>query len=194
MRNLNVIAMLFVMVGCASQSLTLKQTELTPYKDANQLTRLNGVAAPIQIISVEDKRSTNVYGSAYTGVQYQKTPLVFDASLDSLIRDYMKTAFSHRDIVLSQDSGTPLQVNVEELWVEEVIEQFQPEKAKCSVKLSFHINKPAKKWSGSYWAEYTSPGDMGDGTEKLTPTLASCLNEVVEKLIKDEKFVEMLKE
>ena len=85
-----------------------------------------------------------------------------------------------------------IDINQDE-FVEEVIEKYKPERAKCKVDLNFHITSPSAKWSGNFWTEFTSAGDLSDGTERLSPTLASCMNAVVEKLVSDQKFIDILK-
>lgn len=185
---------LLLLVGCATESLVLKSKDLLPYKESAQLTKLDmGKLKPITISKIVDKRKTNSYGSAYTGVQYQKTPLYMDLSLDKFLKTYLIDAFSIRNLIIENEAEVALEIEVNEMWVEEVIEDFQPEKARCKMNMAFHINLSDKKWSGEYWSEFTSSGDLSDGTERLAPTMASCLNETVEKLVKDPKFLDMIK-
>ena len=187
------ILLILLVTSCATESLMLKKKELLPYKESSQLTKLQGLNKSINLTEVTDLRKTNLYGSAYTGVQYRKTPLTFDETLNAVVSDYMTSALEMRNIQVNVESEVNLVIEVEQMWVEEVIEKFQPEKVKCNVKMNFHVNLPNTKWSGSYWAEYLSAGNLGDGTEKLAPTLASCMNEIVEKLINDKKFINLLR-
>jgi len=186
------ILMSLLFTSCATKQLVLTTSELLPYKESAQVTKINFQTKSVNILKIVDKREETTYGFAYTGVQYQKTPLIFNENLNILLMDYFSTALDVRNISVALD-GRPLEIEVEKLWVEEVIENFQPEKAKCVVRLNFHMNLPEEKWSGKYWAEYISEGDLVDGTERLAPTLASCLNEIVEKLVNDQKFINLLK-
>ena len=182
-----------ILLACSSTSLTLSNKDLLPYKESSQLTKLNfEPAIALNITEVIDKREAKNFGFAYTGVQYTKTPIHFDQPLGLMTKNYLMDALSLRGIRFLEEGAT-LQVEVKKFWVHEVIEKYQLEKAKCEMSLVFHLDRGDKKWSGEYWTEFLSGGDLSDGTERLAPTLASCMNEVIEKLIKDEKFINLLK-
>jgi len=97
-----------------------------------------------------------------------------------------------RGFSVNEMDGVALEVVINELWVEELIEKYQPEKAKCKANVTVYLKEGNTSWNGNYWTEIISPGDLGDGTEKLAPTFASCLNEIVEKLVKDPSFTKNL--
>ena len=183
-----------VLVSCSLAKVEIKSDDLLPYKESSQVTQLNSKLKPVRIDRVEDKRQEQSYGFAYTGVQYVKSPVQMEVPLDILIRDLTTEAFEKRNLVIdNRPESLSMEIEVNKMWVEEVIEEFQPEKARCKVDMAFHINTNDSKWSGQYWTEFTSAGDLSDGTTRLAPTLASCYNELIEKLVNDKKFQEILK-
>lgn len=185
---------LVAMVACSMAKVEIDLSELLPYKESSQVTKLSQKLRPVRIDLVEDKRENKSFGFAYTGVQYVKSPVEFGVPLDILIRDMTTDAFEKRNLIIdNRPDSLGMEIQVNKFWVEEVIEEFQPEKARCKIDLSFHINAEKTKWSGQYWTEFTSGGDLSDGTTRLAPTLASCFNELIEKLVNDKKFQEILK-
>ena len=182
-----------VLQACAASSLVLKKNELLPYKESAQVTKVIGKPLSLRIEAINDKRKQSIYGYAYTGVQYQKTPLYMDSDLSKLMTDYLSDSFELRNIPVLKGEGavtaSNIIVDIHALWVEEVIEDYQPEKARCRADMAFHIATKSQRWSGRYWTEFTSSGDLSDGTERLAPTMASCLNEILEKLVQDKKFL-----
>ncbi len=189
---MKLIFLLVFMLSCATQTLSLKESSLLPYKEASQVSRISEGLKPVKITKVLDKREHRGFGKAFTGVQYAETPIMFDQEMSTLVKDYFTNSLHARGIVFAEN-GVPLEITVNKIWVEEVIEKFSPELARCHVDMEFHINLESKKWSGDYWTKFTSPGDLADGTERLAPTLASCLNEISEKLVNDKKFINMLR-
>ena len=84
-------------------------------------------------------------------------------------------------------------ISIINFQVYELIEQFKPERAKCELQLEFAMVQNAKSWNGSYATEYVSAGDITDGTERLAPAMASCLNNLIEKMVNDAEFRAFLK-
>ncbi len=114
--------------------------------------------------------------------------------MEKFLRDYLELALETRGFLIVQnDAKAILDITVKELWVEEVIEKYQPEKAKCNISLELKGSKGEETYTGKFWTEIVSPGDMGDATDKLDPTLASCLNIVSEKIAKDQDLLKFLK-
>lgn len=183
---------LLVFVGCAAESYYLKQTELLPYKESSQITKLNQVSKTLKITGIIDQRTDKTIGFAYTGVEYKKTPLYFQEGLEPVLVNQVASALQMRNVEVSDNSGIELSVILKELKVEELIEKMKPERATCKLAMDFSLKDGETAWTGSYWASFTSAGDLSDGTERLAPTLASCLNEVIEKLVNDEKFTNII--
>lgn len=185
--------LLVFLVGCAADSYVLREKELLPYKESSQITKLNQESKTLTISAILDERKTKEIGFAYTGVEYKKTPVYLESGLSGLMQSQISAALQMRNIEVIPNGEVNLVVAVKELSVHEVIEKMKPERASCKLGLEFSIDHNNAKWSGSYWTEFTSAGDMSDGTERLAPTMASCINELVEKLITDAKFTQMLR-
>lgn len=182
-----------IFIGCAADSYYLKETELLPYKESSQITKLNQTSEALRINTIIDQRTSKDLGFAYTGVEYKKTPLYFQGGVERVLINQISSALQMRNVEVSDDSGNELNIILKELQVNELIEKMKPERAICKLALDFSLKVNQKEWTGSYWAKFTSAGDLSDGTERLAPTLASCINEVIEKLVSDDKFVQLIK-
>jgi uncharacterized lipoprotein YajG len=192
-KNKKVITMKFLLPllllsGCASRSIILKQNSLLPYKEMSQVTKLPFNSKSLALVKIHDNREIKTFGKGYTGVQYEETPVVVDSGFNQFFDDYIVNAFELRNIAVVNDGALELEVDVRELWVEEIVDKFQAEKAKCRANLTFHVKKQDEKWSGNFWTEFTSAGDLSSGSERLAPTLASCMNEIIEKLVVHKEF------
>lgn len=179
---------LLMVTSCASSNILIKKEELVPYKDSSQITKVNQGKMELTIQSVSDLRASKDIGFALTGVQYTKTPLLIDKPVEVFIQDYISDQLELRNIEVLNDSPTRMEISIVNFQVYELAEKFQPEKAKCELQLDFKMNQNAKSWNGSYATEYTSAGDMKDGTTRIAPTMASCFNNLVEKMINDQEF------
>lgn len=185
---------LLIFVSCAQQQITLKNKELVPFNDFSKITRAGNGLKTISFSTVIDNRENkNEVGKALTGVKYKETPIVMNSGTSNYIKEYLTSALTERGFSVNSMDGINIEVVINELWVEELIEKYQPEKAKCKVNFTFYIKEENASWNGNYWTEIISPGDLADGTEKIAPTFASCLNEVVEKLVTDQEFIKNLK-
>ncbi len=189
---MKLFGLLFLM-SCAHSTHYIKKSEMLPYQESAQVTKLLRKSKPLKLISVKDQRDKKEIGKAYTGVHYSETVLALDTDFKTTMQNYLVDSLETRNIVISNDADLEFEIEIGEVWVEEVIEKFQGEKAKCRVSMNFHVTGPGEKWSGSFWTEFLSGGDLSDGTARLAPTLASCLNDIVEKLINDKKFKDIIK-
>ena len=191
--NMKALAFL-ILVSCATSTHYMKQSELRPYKKSSKVTKtILGETQGMKLVSIEDKRKTSSYGKAFTGLRYDENDVLMNVGFDKFMRDFIVNSFEMRNLVIDDQAKLVLRVEVHQLWVEEVIEKFKAERAKCRVDLVFHIDAPKAKWSGQYITEFISAGDMTDGTARLAPTLASCMNDAIEKLVLDKKFLQILK-
>lgn len=191
MKILNLL-LLVILTGCAADSYVLKKKNLLPYKESSQITKFRQEAPLVELISVDDTRSNQKIGFAFTGVEYKQTPIYLESSISNLVSEYLSSALEVRNIELVKSSKIQMNVQIKKFRVFEVIEKMQPERAKCELELSFKIANGSKNWSGSYLTEFLSGGDMTDATERLAPTMASCLNDLIEKMVNDEKFLNIL--
>ena len=167
----------FLISACATEKVIIMQDDLLPYKDSSQLTKIEGAIKNLKINEVNDRREKTDLGFAYVGVQYTKTPIQLEQTEVEFVRDYMQSSFEARGIDIDESSPNLLDINIYQLYVYEVIEKMQAERAKCHADLELTL------------FEYLSAGDLSDGTERISPTLASCLNDLVEKIIQDDRFI-----
>jgi uncharacterized lipoprotein YajG len=178
------------LISCAQGKITLKENELHPFKEFSQKTLVNKKMKSIQIDSVVDQRENKDYiGEALTGVNYKKTPVSLKQTTTDFVNNYFVEAFERRGLQTSKIDGVKLSIHINELWVQEIIQKYQPEKVGCKANFSLFTQLGSSSWKGSYWVDIVSPGDMGDATEKIAPTLSSCLNEIVEKIVNDKQFI-----
>ncbi len=187
------LVIIFLLLSCASKNIILNESSLLPYQNMSQVTKVNMISQSFALKGINDNRTEKTYGFGYTGVQYDKTPIKMGKNFVPFFEDYITDAFASRNLVISSEGTLSLEVDVREMKVEEIIEKFQPERAKCKANLTFHVQTVNKKWSGNFWTEYLSSGDLSDGSERLAPTLASCMNEIIEKLVNNKEFLEIIK-
>lgn len=187
------LLILLILVSCSTSTHIIKQNELLPYKESSQVTKVVEDLSPLKINQILDRRDKIELGFAFTGVKYQKTPINLNIPLKDYLKGYFVNGLEMRNISVVDQSLMLMDIEINEVWVQEVIEKFKPERAKCQVDMTFHINAPNSKWSGNFRTEFTSAGDLSDGTERVAPTLASCLNALLEKLVTDDKLITLLK-
>jgi hypothetical protein len=187
------VILLILLTSCATKTILIGQSQLLPYKEANQLTKLENISKAVDLKIVETKNLSKNLGVGYTGVTYDKTPIQFEGDPQRALSAFFTSALEMRNISLNAASGVKMEIHINELTVNEVIQKFQGEKAGCKVNATFYVEDANTKWSGKFWTEFLSASDLREGTERIAPTLASCLNEVVEKLVKDEKFLNIIK-
>ena len=179
--------------SCAVPSIMFKQDQMKAYKEASKISFIS-VSRDVNLVAVRDLRENKAdIGHGLTGSTYSKTPIYLAHGVNAFMESYFKKAFEQRNIVVSKDSLNKLEIEIHELWVKEVIEKFKPEKAQCKANMSFKVTNTKGSWTGKKWVQFLSGGDMTDGTERLAPTLASCLNDLVEKIVNDIEFKKMIK-
>lgn len=181
---------LLLTIGCAQQKVMLTGAE-KPYENSVTETPVRVATKKLHIVEVLDNRTEMSLGEARTGVQYSKTPVLLDKSMANFLSKYFKDEFYKRNILTTVSGGVEFKIMLNKLWLSEVLDNT--EAAKCEANFSFYAVDGAKTWKGNVWTEFQSKGDLSDGTEKLGPTLTTCLNNVVEKLVADKSFVDFIK-
>ena len=182
------LLLLAVVTSCAQPKLYLNEKEAVPLKEYSKKTKIRS-SKSINIKLITDARKDKKYiGLAKTGVSYSPTPLELTKPFETYLKSYLSNAFMERGAMVDALGEIELEFVVNEFWVDELIEKYQPEKAKCRTNITVYTSVGSTNWSGNFWTEIISPGDLTDATERLAPTLASCMNEIVEKLVKDETF------
>jgi uncharacterized lipoprotein YajG len=187
------LLLLAVVTSCAQPKLYLNEKEAIPLEEYSKKTKVH-TSKSINIKLITDSRKEKMYiGMAKTGVSYSPTPLELTQPFEAYLKSYLSNAFMERGVVVDNLGEIGLEFVINDLWVDELIEKYQPEKAKCKANITVYSSVGNTNWSGNYWTEIISPGDLADATERLTPTLASCMNEVVEKLVNDQSFKAIIK-
>ena len=186
--------LVLILISCAHRGPKLiEQSELRPYQEYAEVTFAKEKTEELGAITVKDERSDkSALGVAYVGLSYQKTPVILYKSADEFLKDYFFSALTQRNVEFSEGSPTQLEITIKKLELNEVIEKFKPEVAVCEVELSFRFHSADKSATILSRSKITSPGDFQDGTDRLGPTLSSCLNEVTETLIKSEDLYKVL--
>ncbi len=183
--------LLTTLLGCAStQQITLSSDDLKPLKQYAKITSVTTDGFSLDISQVTDLRENKkVIGQAYTGFTDSKTAIEFNESLETLVKKQLKQALKQRGIGVSTSGEYILSAQIEKFWLEEITTGLGPREYECEVKMNFNINTTAQvksKWSGSFWSKITSGTENQEGRDKKSATIASCLNQVVEKLIRDK--------
>lgn len=188
-----ILSMIFL--GCAELSVNLKDSEIRPFKEFSKIEGASEALGPIkfEVIDARGEARMNQIGFAYTGVQYQKTPVLLKKDVAAYTKDELATAFTRRNVLVSDEAEIAFEMIITKLSVNEYIEKHMPERAVCEIELQVKSQYLAKTFNARYWTEITSPGDLGDGTEKIAPTFASCLNVIANKIATDPKFQAYLK-
>ncbi len=187
-------AITLLTISCAQQKVVLKEQNLIPYEDFSKVTILNEATMPIKLSALVDQRNVAEVGQARTGAQFKKTPVEFKYNFSEYFKDYLRNSLSRRNVLMVMtDEKAVMSIVVKEFWTKEVLERFKPERASCKIAIDVKVVKEDDSYSGSFWTEVKSPGDMGDATEKLAPTIASCMNIIVEKIVNDKNLLEFIK-
>lgn len=180
-------------LGCSKTTFVIKDQNLKPFKEFSEFTSIKSQTREFQISQIIDNRkSQDSLGVARTGVKYKETPVTTSKQLDIFLKEYFSKELQRRGLFI-QEEETPLKmtIRVNELWLEELSDKA-PEVVKCRANFTFELYNNNKNWRLNFWNDIVSPGDLGDGTAKITPTLASCLNLINEKLVNSQKFLEAI--
>lgn len=189
------LCLLVFITSCATRTkVVLDNTKMIPFKDETKVTVLSKQVKALQIVSVIDQRDMAHIGEARTGFRYKKIPVYLSQELKTFLEQKLVSEFSQRGVTLTtEEAPLKLIVTVNSFWVEEYFpEKKAAEAARCNVNLNFDIQGASRKFLMNAWQEYTSPGKFINGTDLLAPTLATCLNDVIEQVIKNPKFNKVL--
>lgn len=185
----------FLIMGCAQMSVNLKDSDIKPFKEFSSVKKLNNTLGPFQLNVVDARSSEQArqIGFAYTGVKYKKTPVLIKKNVNDYIKEELTTEFARRNVLVEDQAERNVELIITKLSVNEYIEKHMPERAICEVEFQVKSTYLTKNFNARYWTEITSPGDLGDGTEKIAPTFASCVNVMANKIVEDPKFQSFLK-
>ena len=183
------LLLIFLFVSCAAPSYTLKKQDLRPYGESDKITRTNFANNTLELLPVSDNRTNKNLGIAYIGMQYTQTPIEVESSIEHLMKDMLEDSLTKRNLMITSDAKRKLRAEILEIKLNEVIEKMKPERAKCELKMQFNVEDENGNWKGSFKTEFLSAGNLADGTTRIAPTFASCFNDMVERLVNDEKFI-----
>lgn len=182
-----------LVVSCAYTGVELVPDKMKPMVDFEKVTMVGGNALAFDITTVSDGRSdkSNI-GFAKTGLSNAATPINVQGGVETYVKSRLVSGLKKRGVSLRADSAAELRVKILELKLTEEIDGQGPaERSVCQVKLQLdmHFDKePLPKWSGQVAVKANSKGTIFDATDLGGPMLESCMNEFVEKLIREPKF------
>jgi hypothetical protein len=194
--KLVILIVIVLAVGCSSQSVVLEPS-VQSYEKINLKNNEN--LSPINLVRVINNTGEETLGEARTGAQYRKTPVLASESPEKLAELLLTKAFQDQRIIFDESSPYHMKVTINKLWLSEVLERN--EAAKCELELYFEMSHESKttsslatkNWNNTTKVTYQSQGDLQDATEKLAPTLTTCINIAVEKVVGSDDFIPFLK-
>jgi len=195
MKNVLSVCLLVLVSSCAEMKIKVNDSEVVAFDDFKKTQKVSELTQPVKLNVIDARGEVpNVIGFGYTGVKYEKTPFELKTELATYLNEKLPLEFSKRGVTTDNVNGEIiLDVIVTKLNVYEFIEKHLPERAVCKIEFEIKSNYLSQEFNSRYWSEVTSPGDLGDGTEKLAPTFASCLNVVMNKITSDQKFINLIK-
>ncbi len=190
----SLIVLSFLAISCAQTKVVLNNQKFKAYKQYSSLTSFP-MGLEVMSLKVSDARENKeVLGMAKTGASYIDTPVLPAQGTAVFLNNYFQDALKKRNLLFSDQTSVELELVVNQLWVDELQEKFKGERAKCHVEVAVFGQNDQKSFKGNYWTKLKSAGDLNDGTEHIPPTLASCLNLIVEQIAKDQKLINFIKQ
>ena len=165
---------------------------MKPLEDFSTKTMVNGNTLIFAIGDVSDKRQdTSSVGAGKTGVSNLATPIHVQGGATNYVAIKLTQGLKQRGISLTPTSDNILKTRIDELWVGETSDGKVGEKSYCKIKLHFDLligNELPAKWSGEVSVAASSNGTLLDATSLNAKMLESCMNEALEKLIREPNF------
>lgn len=186
-----------LVVSCAYTGIELVPEKMKPMVDFEKVTMVSGNKLVFDISKVTDERSEkgNI-GFAKTGLSNIATPIVIQGGVEGYVQDRLVHGLKKRGVALRSDSNAQLRVKILDLKILEEIDGKGPaERSACQVKLQLNMhlnNDPLPQWTGEIAVKAHSKGTILDATDLGGPMLESCMNEFVEKLIREPKFQSLI--
>lgn len=195
MRKLLCFSIAIMFVACAKMKINVQEADVVEFDDFKKVQKVAEQTQPISLNVIDARGEVpNVIGYGYTGVKYEKTPFELDMDLAAYLSKKLPLEFNKRAVDASSENAQIIvDLIVTKLSVYEFIEKHLPERAVCKIEFEIKSTYLSKEFNARYWSEVTSPGDLGDGTEKLAPTFASCINVIMNKITSDQKFISLIK-
>lgn len=179
--------------SCAYTGVELVPEKMKPMVDFEKVTMVSGNKLAFDITQITDERGEkgNI-GFAKTGVSNVATPINIQGGVEEYVKGRLVNGLKKRGVALRPQSEAELRIKILDLKIlEEIDGQGPAERSACVVKLqlNMHFNQdPLPKWTGEIAVKANSKGTIFDATDLGGPMLESCMNEFVEKLIREPKF------
>lgn len=188
MKSLIAILPIFLMISCAKDQVTISPSNAHAYKEFSKVTSIGRPVSAHLVRVLDQREKSDEIGEARTGGSYAKTPVRLHEDLPTFLKKHLEKELSARGFSFESESQYKISVMIKDFWLKEILEKYQPEKAHCRVELDIELVAGANRFHTNVWSEVTSPGDLGDATDKLGDTMASCLNSVIEQFAQDKKL------
>jgi uncharacterized lipoprotein YajG len=193
-KSLGVLIGVFVLVSCAQNKFLLNKSTFVPYKEFDKKSMFTPNTEVMSVNVIDGRENKEFLGMAKTGARYLDTPLVAsDETPQQFLESYYLKNLRERGLLITDAAEAQIEIVINELWTDELQEKFKGERAKCHIDLTVFGKKGSETFKGSYWSKIKSAANLGDGSDHLAPTLASCLNTSVEKIVKNGKFETFLR-
>tara|TARA_R110000868_G_scaffold61524_2_gene186942 strand:- start:2128 stop:2724 length:597 start_codon:yes stop_codon:yes gene_type:complete len=188
----SLILSLLIVTSCAYTSMELIPEKMQPLEDFGAKTMVNGNTLIFSIEKVVDERQDrNSVGLGKTGVSNLATPIHVQGGATNYVSVKLINGLKQRGISLTPSSENKLITRIDELWVGETSDGKVGEKSYCKIKLHFDLflaGETLAKWSGDVSVSASSNGTLLDATSLNAKMLESCMNELLEKLIREPSF------
>ncbi len=188
----SLILSLVFLTSCAYTSMELIPEKMRPLEDFGTKTMVSGNTLIFSIAKVVDERQdTSSVGLGKTGASNLATPIHVQGGATHYVSYKLENGLKQRGISLNAKSENKLVTRIDELWVGEMVDGKVGEKSYCKIKLHFDLflaDETLAKWSGDISVSASSNGTLFDATSLNARMLESCMNELLEKLIREPSF------
>lgn len=195
MKFINILFICLVAVSCAYTSMELVPDKMQPLDDFSTITMVSGNSLIFAVDAVEDLREVqDKVGLGKTGASNLPTPITVQNGAAVYVQLKLRQGLKKRGISLQEESENKLKTKIHELWVGEMKDGKVGEKSYCKVRLELELHIPGEvnpKWHGDLSVQASSNGTLLDATSLNGRMLESCMNEAIEKLIREEKFQQL---
>lgn len=193
MTTFKIALTLMLLASCATyERLELVSDKLKPLADFASVTTVSGNKLLFKVGEFIDSRKIkDRVGMAKTGLSNTATPIVMQEGSVAYVQARLDSGLKKRGFSLPKDQSNVLKGEIQELWVSEHAASNGTEFSQCNIALALNLyvdGSSVAKWSGTTSVEARSKGTILDVTDTNGAMLESCMNEAIEKLIRDEKF------
>lgn len=178
--------------SCATKVVIIKTEGLVPLKDFAKVTYVSGNDFDFKMGTFSDERQIkDSIGIAHTGARDEKTPIQSDIPLTDYVSSRLNSLMEKRGFIIKDESQYTLSGEIKEFWISETAGAIFDERSHCNVKLAIALKtekKGAVNWLGEFSVKATSKSTIGDTTTLDGNMMESCMNLIVEKIIRDPRL------